>query len=100
MKRADLKAKMQELGLEPWDKKLNSSYLREKYQTKKLPIKTVILDQGIITGIGNIYADEILFLSKINPYTPCNKLNDKDLNNIIKNTKIPTFFLFWFRFNS
>ena len=41
----------------------------DKYKSKRLPIKTVILDQGIITGIGNIYADEILFLSKINPYT-------------------------------
>jgi len=79
---------IQELGLEPWDKDLNSLYLKEKYKSKRLPIKTVILDQGIITGIGNIYADEILFLSKINPYTPCNNLNDKDLNNIIKNTKI------------
>lgn len=79
---------IQELGLEPWDKNLTSSYLKDKYKSKRLPIKTVILDQGIITGIGNIYADEILFLSKINPYTPCNKLTDKDLNNIIKNTKI------------
>ena len=79
---------IKELGLEPWDKKLNISYLRDKYKSKRLPIKTVILDQGIITGIGNIYADEILFLSKINPYTPCHKLNDKDLKNIIKNTKI------------
>ena len=52
---------MQELGLEPWDNKLNKNYLKEKYKSKKLPIKTVILDQGIITGIGNIYADEILF---------------------------------------
>ena len=77
-----------ELGLEPWDDNLTSSYLKDKYKSKRLPIKTVILDQGIITGIGNIYADEILFLSKINPYTPCNKLKDKDLNNIIKNTKI------------
>lgn len=78
---------IRELGLEPWDEKLTPSYLKDKYKTKRLPIKTVILDQGIITGIGNIYADEILFLSNINPYTPCNKLEDEDLSNIIKNTK-------------
>lgn len=78
---------MQELGLEPWDKNLTSKYLEEKYKTKKLPIKTVILDQSIITGIGNIYADEILFLSNINPYTPCNSLKKKDLDNIIENTR-------------
>ncbi len=77
-----------DLGYEPWDKNLNSEYLMSKYKTKKLPIKTVLLDQSIITGIGNIYADEILFLSNLNPYTKCNELNKKDCNNIINNTKI------------
>ena len=36
-----------ELGLEPWDDNLTSSYLKDKYKSKRLPIKTVILDQGI-----------------------------------------------------
>ena len=72
------------LGLEPWDKNLNVLYLKDKYKNKSLPIKTVLLDQEIITGIGNIYADEILFLSKINPFK---KAKDKDLQNIIDNTK-------------
>jgi len=53
-----------------------------------LPIKTVILDQSIIVGIGNIYADEILFLSNLNPLKKASELNDKELENIIKNTKI------------
>ncbi len=75
-----------ELGLEPWDKKLTLNYLKEKYKTKKLPIKTVILDQSIIVGIGNIYADEILFLSHINPLKPSNTLNDRELQDIIDNT--------------
>lgn len=78
---------IQELGLEPWDENLTYKYLLDKYKSKKLPIKTVILDQGIITGIGNIYADEVLFLSKINPYTPCCDLKKKDLENIIINTR-------------
>lgn len=59
---------MLSLGLEPWDNNLNSKYLKDKYKNKKLPIKTVLLDQSIIAGIGNIYADEILFLSHINPH--------------------------------
>ena len=79
---------LNELGLEPWDENLNIDYLKEKYKNKKLPIKTVILDQSIIVGIGNIYADEILFLSKLNPLKKANELNDKDLENIITNTKI------------
>ncbi len=78
---------LSKLGLEPWDNNLNPIYLKEKYKNKKLPIKTVLLDQTIITGIGNIYADEILFLSKINPHRKAYTLNDKELSNIIENTK-------------
>lgn len=78
---------LNELGKEPWDNDLTSDYLLDKYKNKKLPIKTVILDQSIITGIGNIYADEILFLSHINPLTKTNLLNTKDCENIIKYTK-------------
>ena len=76
-----------ELGLEPWDENLNVEYLKEKYKLKKLPIKTVILDQSIIVGIGNIYADEILFLAGISPLRKCNELNDEELKLIIDNTK-------------
>ena len=75
-----------ELGLEPWDKNLTSDYLKEKYSKKTLPIKSVLLDQSIITGIGNIYADEILFLSKINPLTKAKDLTDKNRKDIIENT--------------
>jgi formamidopyrimidine-DNA glycosylase len=75
-----------ELGLEPWDKSLTSDYLKDKYSRKSLPIKSVLLDQSIITGIGNIYADEILFLSKINPLKKAKDLTDKNRKDIIKNT--------------
>lgn len=76
-----------ELGLEAWDETLTPSYLKEKYRNKSLPIKSTLLDQKIITGIGNIYADEILFLSKLNPLTPAKNLKEKDLKNIIHYTK-------------
>jgi len=76
------------LGLEPWDKSLTPDYLLEHYKKKILPIKTTLLDQSIITGIGNIYADEILFLSKLNPETPTRNLTKRDCRNIIENTKI------------
>ena len=77
-----------ELGLEPWDNNLTIDYLKEKYENKKLPIKTIILDQSIIVGIGNIYADEILFLSRINPLKKCCDLTLEELSSIIYNTKI------------
>ena len=79
---------LNELGLEPWDDNLTVDYLKDKYKNKKLPIKTVLLDQSIIVGIGNIYDDEILFMSNINPYTKASNLSDSDLSNIISNTKI------------
>lgn len=78
---------LNELGLEPWDEKLDNYYLKTKYKDKKNPIKTVLLDQKIIVGIGNIYADEILFKSKINPYKKASSLSNKDLDNIIKYTR-------------
>lgn len=77
-----------DLGLEYNDSNLNSNYLLGKFKTKKLPIKTVLLDQSIITGIGNIYDDEILFMSGINPFKRACDLSKKDCDNIIKNTRI------------
>lgn len=78
---------LKDLGLEPWDKRLDYSYLKSKYKNKKLPIKTLLLDQSIITGIGNIYADEILFKSNINPLKKGNILNKDELEKIIIYTK-------------
>lgn len=78
---------LKDLGLEPWDDNLNSKYLLDKYSKKKLPIKTILLDQSIIVGIGNIYADEILFLSKINPLKLCNLICEKEANDIVKYTR-------------
>ncbi len=77
-----------ELGLEPWDPNLTPQYLKEKLKNKKIPIKSALLDQSIITGIGNIYDDEILFLSHLHPLTPANSITEKKLKSIIANTII------------
>lgn len=79
---------LSELGLEYDDNNLNAHYLINKFKNKKLPIKTVLLDQSIITGIGNIYDDEVLFMSGINPFKRACDLSSDDCNNIINNTKI------------
>ena len=78
---------LSKLGLEPWDNNLTDSYLKDKFNTN-ISIKTLLLDQSIISGIGNIYADEILFLSKINPLKKGKDLKKKELDNIIINTRI------------
>ena len=74
------------IGLEPFDEQLDVLYLKSKILKNK-PIKSLLLEQEIICGIGNIYADEILFLSKINPYTLGKNLTDKNLEDIIENSK-------------
>lgn len=78
---------LSELGLEPFDYHLTEDYLKKKYINKKIPIKTALLDQRIITGIGNIYADEILFLSHIHPLKSCQKCTKKNRLDLIENTK-------------
>jgi formamidopyrimidine-DNA glycosylase (fpg) len=77
-----------ELGYEPWDKKLTKDYLHEVLKRKSIPIKSSLLNQSIIAGIGNIYADEILFLSKINPETKSNMVSKDKCQEIIDNTKM------------
>ena len=75
------------LGLEYYDKSLTPTYLLDAFKNKKLPIKTVLLDQSIITGIGNIYDDEILFASHINPLRKAESISLEEADTIIKNTK-------------
>lgn len=79
---------LKDLGYEFDSEKLTSTYLLEKFKKKNKFIKTVLLDQSIIAGIGNIYDDEILFMSRINPYKKASDLTLIDCKNIIENTKI------------
>ena len=71
-------------GLEPGDKKLTADYLLKKFAKKQLPIKTVLLDQTIISGLGNIYANEVLFAAGINPLTKACNLTKEDCERIVK----------------
>ena len=76
------------LGYEYNDLLLTKEYLYNKLKSKNIPIKTSLLDQSIIAGIGNIYDDEILFLSKISPYTKSKDITLDEALAIIKNTNI------------
>jgi len=81
-------APINKLGPEPFDKKLTVSYLSAKLKNKSIPIKSALLDQTIITGLGNIYVDEVLYRCKLNPITKSNTLKKADLSNIIKYSSI------------
>lgn len=71
------------VGYEPFDKHITVEYLKNFYQKIKKPIKTTLLDQKIMSGLGNIYVDEVLFMARINPLTPTNILTDENINDII-----------------
>lgn len=77
-----------DIGLEFDDKSLTKEYLFSKINKKNLPIKTTLLDQSIIAGIGNIYDDEILFMSHINPLRKSCDVSIDECDDIIKNTNI------------
>jgi formamidopyrimidine-DNA glycosylase len=75
------------LGPEPFFKNFNLKYVLKYFLNKKKYIKSFLLDQKFVSGIGNIYASEILFLCKINPTMPAMKLSKKDCKNIILYSK-------------
>ena len=73
------------LGKEPWDISADEFY-NKLQRRKNSPIKAVILDQKIIAGIGNIYADEALFMTGIHPATPAGLLTKRQASELIKNS--------------
>ncbi len=73
---------IRKLGPEPFSNEFNSRYLKNYLKNKKRSIKSALLDQSTVAGIGNIYADETLFDAGINPKTKSRDLNKDDLNRL------------------
>jgi formamidopyrimidine-DNA glycosylase len=83
----DLKKKFAHLGPEPFDKKFNLSFFKKFIKEKNRKIKDLLIDQKFVSGIGNIYASEILFLSKINPNKKIKLLKKDECSRIILSSK-------------
>ncbi len=81
-----LKKRFSRLGPEPFQSEFNLKYVTSFFKKKKKNIKNFLLDQSFVSGIGNIYASEILFLSKINPNKKAHLLKDRDCKKIIFNS--------------
>ncbi len=79
--------KLAALGPEPFSEEFNSSYLQQKASGRNTPVKTFIMDNAVVTGIGNIYATETLFASGIHPVRPAKTLSAEEWNLIISNAR-------------
>ena len=73
------------IGLEPLNDEWNLETLTSIFNRSKLEIKPLLMDQTKIAGIGNIYACEILFHSKISPERRANTLSDKEIKHLFEN---------------
>ena len=71
------------LGPEPLGNEISGPLLYEALQSKKCSIKSALLDQKIIAGIGNIYACEALFLSRVDPRKPANQLKPNEVFDLL-----------------
>ena len=75
------------LGVEPLDEVFNEDYLLTKIKKSNASIKSLIMNQKIVVGIGNIYANEVLFLSRINPRKKGKYITRKNASEITKHSK-------------
>ncbi|MBX9599097.1 MAG: bifunctional DNA-formamidopyrimidine glycosylase/DNA-(apurinic or apyrimidinic site) lyase [Burkholderiales bacterium] len=73
------------LGPEPLEQNFTPDYLYQKIKTRKTPIKQLIMDNAIVVGVGNIYACESLFLSKISPLRNGLDINLKECQILVQN---------------
>jgi formamidopyrimidine-DNA glycosylase len=67
------------IGPEPQPETLTLEYLTQQLRSRKRGMKSFLLDQSMIAGLGNIYADEVLWLSKIHPQQISNSLTDDEI---------------------
>ncbi|TQV88961.1 bifunctional DNA-formamidopyrimidine glycosylase/DNA-(apurinic or apyrimidinic site) lyase [Aliikangiella coralliicola] len=74
---------LNKLGVEPLSADFNSDYLYAVCQQRKVSIKTLIMNSNIVVGVGNIYAQESLFMSSINPKKAANKISRKRIESLV-----------------
>jgi formamidopyrimidine-DNA glycosylase len=75
------------MGPEPLTEELNADYVAEKAKGKRVAVKQFIMDNKIVVGVGNIYANESLFKSRIHPTRPAGKLTRKEWQLLVENIK-------------
>lgn len=75
------------LGPEPWDANFNAENLFEKANGKEVSVKTFIMNQEIVVGIGNIYASEALFRAGVRPQRKVKTIKKEEWQRIVQNSQ-------------
>ena len=83
----DTTPSMSAIGPEPWDDSFNPDTVASFLKGKKMPIKSLLLAQKVVTGLGNIYVDEVLFAANIHPMKKSCDLTRTEVENVVKYTQ-------------
>ena len=78
LRRAELRAYLSDLGPEPLDPELTAERFSASLRTSRQAIKKVLMDQQVVAGVGNIYANEACWMAGIDPSRPANALRDEE----------------------
>src|SRR5262249_49800607 len=74
--------KHQRIGVEPLTRRFTVRALGDKLRRRSIRIKTAIMNQSVVGGIGNIYADESLWRARLHPRRPANSLSDAEVRRL------------------
>ena len=78
---------LKNLGPEPLGNSFDFKYFKNYLINRNRTIKDILMDQKFVSGLGNIYVNEVLFLSKVKPTKKTYLIKNSEINKIIKNTK-------------
>lgn len=71
-----------DVGIEPLDSELTPEFMEQEFKKRKIGVKTLLMGQKVVAGLGNIYADEVLFAAGINPVRRTDSLNKKEIQKL------------------
>ncbi len=75
------------MGVEPLSRRFSTSYLAPLLENRRVAIKTLLLNQRMISGIGNIYADEALYRAGLRPERPAGSLQPAEIRRLVRAIK-------------
>lgn len=76
------------LGVDPLSRRFSGSVLHGLFSGRTLVVKSALLNQGLVAGLGNIYADEALFRARIHPQTPAGRLSLQDSDRLVRSIRV------------